>query len=407
MIRTLRWKFVFINMALVSAILLVVFSAQCVSAYRKVERENGAALHRALERPAGQPMPKFEFGRMPPGEMFTFTPIILLWQGADGQVQVQSGEDVAVSQEDAQALYDRVIEADAIEGVLRTESLRYRKMETGSGVRVALIDRSNEADALRAAIATSGLLCLAGIAGFFLVSLFLSRWALRPVEKAWRQQRQFVADASHELKTPLTIILANGGILKSHPEQSVQSQMQWIDNTHGEALRMKTLVDDLLFLAKADDVRQEAQPSTVLLSDVVDNAALAFESVAFERNVRILADVQGDVRVMGEEARLRQMVGTLLDNAVKYAKSGGEVQIKLAARGGKARLSVANDGEAIPPEDLEHIFERFYRVDKSRAREGFGLGLSIARTVVEGHGGRLTAHSREGETVFEAELPLV
>ena len=229
------------------------------------------------------------------------------------------------------------------------------------------------------------------------------------MERAWQQQRQFVADASHELKTPLTVILASTDIVLSHPSDLVSDQAKWLSNTREEARQMKGLVEDLLFLARSDDARLAFRPMETGLSQLVEGCLLPFEPVAFEAGVTLTAELSPGLTVQGDESQLRRLVRILLDNGVKYA--GGPqpaVTVTLVRQQDKIRLTVHNTGDPIPPEHLPHLFERFYRADPSRdrAQGGYGLGLAIANSIVLSHRGRLTVTStREAGTSFSVLLP--
>ena len=237
---------------------------------------------------------------------------------------------------------------------------------------------------------------------------FLDAFGL-PVARAWDQQQRFVADASHELKTPLTVILANTSILRAHPERSVTSQSQWIESTQSEAERMQELVRDMLDLARPEHAETVREHARVDLTDLVEGGLLQFESVAFERNVSLASDIDRDVSVTGDAARLRRLVTTLLDNACKYVEKGGRIAVTLRQTARRIELHVHNTGTVIAEEDLPHVFDRFYRADKARTRsEGsYGLGLAIAREIAEEHGGSIAAASDETNgTTFTVALPL-
>ena len=264
---------------------------------------------------------------------------------------------------------------------------------------------------MRDLIGSSLLVGCAALILLFLISLFLAGWALRPVERAWDQQRQFVSDASHELKTPLTVILANLDILRRHEDDSIRAQRKWLDSSEAEAQHMKQLVEDLLTLARLDEAGHTAPlPAmcAVDLTDAVLSSLLTFEPVAFEQGLRLDSSLEPGICVNGDEARLRQLTTILLDNACKYAGKGGSVTVSLTASGDKARLSVSNTGDVIPPEQLRHLFERFYRADPARTggQSGYGLGLAIASGIAQLHSGRITALSdAEHGTVFSVTLP--
>lgn len=248
-----------------------------------------------------------------------------------------------------------------------------------------------------------------GLIAFWAISIFLANLALRPVEKAWEQQKRFVADASHELRTPLTVILANIGILLSHRKDTIEKQYKWVENTQAEASRMKKLVDDLLFLAKLDAVQKPVQQTELNFSDIVWSSLLPFEPIAYEQGIEVSSEIDPDISLNGDAGQLKQLVAILLDNACKYAGQNGKVTLTLKNDKDQALLSVNNTGEPIPIEHLEHVFKRFYRADSSRIRKqgGYGLGLSIAQTIVESHGGGISAESNgQDGTTFIVRIPL-
>lgn len=410
MIRRLRRKFVLINMGLVTLVLLIVFTVLCTTSYQRLTMESAKAMRQAMGRDAGKPPPKLEIGGRhgadgPP----LLTPVFCVLLTQQGGIASVSGENVQVSDALLAQAVQEALGSGREEGVLSSVDLRFLRGMTPQGEKIAFADRSRERDTMKSLVISSLLVGAGGLAAFYAVSVFLARWALRPAETAWERQRQFVADASHELKTPLTVILANTGILLSHTESTVRDQMKWVSYTRDEANRMKKLVDDLLFLARADAARAPAARIPLNFSDIVWSGLLPFESIAFERGVTLESVIEPDISLQGDEGQLRQLVAILLDNACKYAGEEGRVMLRLERGADKARLSVHNTGEAIPQADLAHIFERFYRADKSRARSqgGYGLGLAIAKSIAEGHKGKIFAESRAGDgTTFTAVLPL-
>ena len=321
----------------------------------------------------------------------------------------------SISQDVLEQAGQQLAGADEGFGSLSDLGLFYVKRQAGGVVYLAFADMGS-ASGWRSLAATLAVVEVAALAVFFVISLFFSRWALRPVARGWTQQRRFVADASHDLKTPLTVILANTSIALEHPERSVASQSQWLESTQHEAEAMQSLVGDLLALAKMDEEEAAAQSGAarpafeeVDLSDVLEGEVLQFESVAFERGVKLESQVEPGIELRGNEQRLRRLAGTLIDNACKYVDDGGAVDVSLSRSGKQARLAVRNTGAPISPEDLPHVFDRFYRADKARTggAGGHGLGLAIARAIAEEHGGTLTASSTQAEgTVFTATLPL-
>lgn len=397
MIRKLQKKFILINMALVSVVLLVVFTALCLTNYQHLYSDSRQTLERALERNALQPPMLDKPGdRRPVQNQLTFL-VCVDDSDAAAKNPAYSLEPggVSVTEELLDEAVAQALSAQKEDGLLLGLRLRYLKRQAPEGLRIAFLDVSGDLDSMRTLILLSVCVGAGALLAFFVISLFLSRWALRPLQKSLAQQQQFVADASHELKTPLTVILANTGILLAHPEETVASQRQWVQNTQDEAERMKGLVEDMLYLAKSDAARTPLPPAPVAFSELVWSCLLPFEPVAYERGVTIREEIPPGVWVNGQEPALRQLIGILLDNACKYVNPGGTVTLTLAAAGDRVRLRVHNTGDPIAPEDLPHLFERFYRADKSRVRQegGYGLGLSIAHSIVADHHGKITVES--------------
>ena len=409
MIRKLRRKFALTNMLLVALVLLMVFAALVASNYQRLANQSRIALRAALLWSDEGP-DRFEFAAGPPEEAsrVSMVPVFTVTLDENGEAaEVMGGGNVSVSSETVERA---VALAQGEEGVIPELDLRYLR-ETGPDgeTRIAFADRGWERSTLWSMVGSFLLVGALALGAFFLISLLLSGLALRPAERAWEQQRRFVADASHELKTPLTVILTNTGILLRHPEQTVAQQRKWVEYIREEAQRMRELVEDLLFLARHDAGRDQAPAQTVDLAELLWSALLPFEPVAFEQGVTLESGIQSGVTVRGRSEELRRLAAILLDNAVKYAGPQGQVRVALA-RGekGGACLTVRNTGPAIPPEHLEHLFERFYRADNSRARSsgGYGLGLAIAKSIVDSHRGTITVQSREEEgTCFTVRLP--
>lgn len=414
MIKKLRIKFILTNMAFVISILMVVLGIFYYANLKRVRGQSEMALIQAIERDRFNWSPdKVEAGRRPHDLPPILTPVFVIALNSDGTIKNIRENNITVSEDLAFTLLELVKEAGSPKGILKDYSLRYLKMDTRNGVKISFADLSYEWNNLRVLFINCLLVFFLATVLFLLLSLYLSRQALKPVEAAWQQQNQFIADASHELKTPLTVILANLQILSSHKESTIESEKKWLDNTKEEAARMKQLVEELLFLARSDaGAFQSSQDvkASFDFSDMVLNSVLLFESVAFENKISLSNDICPDIAVEGNETQLKQVVNILLDNACKYAGKGGSVFVALERNSHGAVLSVKNTGEIIPAEEQKRIFERFYRTDKSRVRKvgGYGLGLAIAKTIVDQHKGKITVSSGlETNTVFRLTLPVI
>lgn len=228
----------------------------------------------------------------------------------------------------------------------------------------------------------------------FAVSTFIVKLSLKPAQKAWEQQQNFIADASHELKTPLTVILTNTNILMAHQQDTIRDQIMWINSTLEESTHMKELVEKLLLLAKTDNMSQKDMFTTVDLSELAIRLSLQYEPVAFENGIILETDIQNGIYTFGEPTALNQVMHILLDNATKYAGVGGKVSLSLRKTQKEIFITCTNSGDVIPEEDLPHIFERFYRLDKVRTSgNGYGLGLAICKNLIDIHKGDITCTS--------------
>lgn len=404
MIRKLRVKFVAICMALVTAILAVVFVSVYVSMERNVEDLSRQVLHQVLEWD-GRGFSRPELGLDVPGGGRVLLPYftVEVW-GNDAYI---TGGTYADLEDTAalQAILGDCLAQGGQEGTLDRYGLRYLRLENGLYQRIAFVDMSMETSILRSMMGPYLLIALVSMVLLLGVSLLLAHWATRPVERAWKQQRQFLSDASHELKTPLTVILSNAELLEGAELEARPAR--WADNIHTEARRMKRLVEEMLTLARADNPAPAAPFAPVSLSDTAADCALAFEPVAFEAGKGLEYTIAPSLSVLGDRDKLYRLSSILLDNAIKYGAEGGTVRLTLEQRDRQARLTVSNPGQPIPPEQLAHLFERFYRADASRGEQsGFGLGLSIAQTIAREHKGTLKAESDAQSTRFSFTLPL-
>ncbi len=233
------------------------------------------------------------------------------------------------------------------------------------------------------------------------VSKILTKWLIKPAEEAFDKQKQFISDASHELKTPLSIIMASAEALEDNPNET-----KWLDNIKSESERMNKLVIDLLDLSKSEDVRQKEIHKEVNLSKLIKNKALSFESLMFESDLELNLNIEKDIMFKCDQDRIKELLSILIDNAIKHGYKKSQIEVNLSKKKEIINLSVKNRGDSIPKEEQEKIFERFYRGDKSRNRNSnrFGLGLAIAKNIVSIHNGNISVNCQNGYTTFIVEF---
>ena len=407
MIRKLRVKFVAVCMVLVTAVLAVVFSSLYVSFQRSIDSLSQEVLSRVIREtsrgPASGILTLPEFGGKGETEVLLPYFTVEIWRN---RAYVTGGTYAGLEDtETLQTILETCLRQSENEGVLEGYQLRYLRQDNSLYMKLAFVDTSMETSMLRSMMGPYVAIAAAALILLLAVSILLSYWVTRPMERAWKQQRQFLSDASHELKTPLTVILSNAELLEDVPLEARPAR--WRDNIRSESARMKTLVEEMLTLARADNMIRSAAFSEVSLSDIAADCALAFEPVAFEAGKPLEYALAEDVVLSGDPEKLRRLVAILLDNAIKYGAEGGVIRMTLEKTEKQARLTVSNPGEPIPPEQLERLFERFYRADPSRGEQrGFGLGLSIARSIAEEHRGSIRGESDALSTRFSVTLPL-
>ena len=401
MIRKLRWKFVAVCMVLVAAVLAAVCFAALHSVQQNIEDLSRQVLVQVLREDTGTaPSASINIG----GDQVLLPYFTVNIWGDTAYITGGTYADL----EDTDTLRDilsQCLAQNRTEGTVESYHLRYLSQDNGLYRKLAFVDMSMERAVLGRVTRSYLVIALAAMCVLLGVSILLSTWVTRPVEKAWKQQRQFLSDASHELKTPLTVILSNAELLEGAGLE--EKPARWSGNIHSEAKQMSSLVEQMLTLARADNGVRPAEPVPLSLTDVAEDCALAFEPVAFEAGKPLDYHIGADVTVLGDGERLRRLISILLDNAVKYGADGGTITLTLEKTDRQAKLTVANPGDPIPPEKLTHLFERFYRADTSRGEQsGFGLGLSIADTIAKEHRGTLKAESDAVSTRFLFTMPL-
>lgn len=272
----------------------------------------------------------------------------------------------------------------------------------------AVIDRTSDRGSV---VSASMLMALIYIAAMIVVVLFFylfSSRALAPVADSFKKQRDLVANASHELKTPLTVISTNLSVMKSEPQSTIEDNAKWVDAIDAQIQRMNGLIVNMLQLSKMENV---SLPKTDLnFSEIVEGACLCFDAVCFEKGITLMTDITPDIHVAGDKDSLERLVTCLLDNATKYCGDKGKIGLKLVADK-KVRMYVMNTGNAISDDDAKHVFDRFYRTDGARQNtdgNSFGLGLAIAQATAFAHGGEILCKGiKDKGTVFEVVLPVL
>lgn len=279
--------------------------------------------------------------------------------------------------------------------------LSYYKSVRRKGIFVAFVNNSIQKSYYHTLFYTMLTFGLIGLMILLILSIWLSRWLIAPVEKAFQKQQQFLSDASHELKTPITIISSNADALEREIGES-----KWIEYIKNETKRLTGLVTDLLQLTTSNFNEGNTTFTRFNLSEIVMSIVLPFEGLAYEKQISFNEHIVNNIYFMGDSGKLGQLTGILIDNALNYSDKGGEIYIILKKYRERIILMVTNTGQEIPLADRELVFERFYRIDEARSREtgNYGLGLAIAKSIVISHNGKISVHCKNNTTTFKVVL---
>ena len=397
MIRKLRIKFIAILMVTVTVLMCVIFGLILGFTRQSLDKSATDALRRGINNPG------FFIGRE---EQAPGLPYFILSMDPMGQIRLNG--TVYTERYDADelmAFWNQALAGEEESGEIEAYHLRYLRTGNRLMTSVVFVDVTSQYLTMRNLTRSCLVIGIISLGLLFGAAVLLSKWMTKPVEKAWQQQKQFVADASHELKTPLTVIMTNAELLQ---QAEGETQQQYVSAISTMTRQMRSLVEGLLELARVDNGAVKTAFVPLNFSLLVSDGVLPFEPLYFEKDLLLESQIDEGISVRGSVVHLQQVVEILLDNAMKYCTPNGRVWLRLQRQGNFALLSVANTGEAIGPEDRKHLFKRFYRVDKARSRDGsFGLGLSIAESVVSEHRGKIWVESNHGINSFFVQIPLL
>jgi len=430
--KKLRNRFLIVNLVTIVIIMLVAFATIYTITYRQVHDEIGMDLERTTNmyrsglngtmpgsgntggNGSGSQNGGFNRGEPPmngfggnnaPERSVSF---MLLTDASGALIDTESR--FSMTEDDyAQALAQAVADGKDSGGfTLSNSRWTFQKMQTEDGTMYVFIDTTSREEILTTLIYAFLAVGLAMLVVLFFFSRFFANRSIEPVREAFEKQKQFIGDASHELKTPLAVINTNADVLLANRDETIRSQEKWLRYIKSETERMAKLTGDLLYLTEMDDSRSNMVQARFDLSDAVENVMLTMEAVVFEKDLTLDYEIEPALGIAGSREQIVQVTMILLDNAIKYANAQGRIDVSLKQEHGEIALSVSNTGEGIPAEHLPRVFDRFYRTDQSRTRSqgGHGLGLAIARSIVEQNKGRISAKSTVGEkTTFTVQFP--
>ena len=420
MFKQSRKKIILAIMGSLVLLFAITLSVIMLASYREIRQENMEMLKRHVELyylagetggpadlPPEAPMNGFDghapaprekppLDQKPDYQLSTFYSVV--FGDNETVIAVDNGEKEVYSEEELIGIAREILTGNNTSG--RSGALTYIVEHRPDYTLVAFMDNTVSESGLRTLLHNVLIIGSTAILLMFFISLYLSSRIIRPLEENDRKQRRFISDASHELKTPVAVISTNAELLSREIGEN-----EWLSNIRYENERMGGLVTQLLDLSRAENA--EAPVEQVDFSRIVTGETLALETLAFDCGRTFRADIEDDIILAGNRTQLTQLVSILLDNAIRHT-TGNEIGISLKRQGHHAVLDVINDGDEIPPDKQEHLFDRFYRVDEARNSEErhYGLGLSIAKAVTEKHGGIIDVSCKDGKVRFTVSIPI-
>ena len=408
MLKKLRQKFILSALLSVGLVMLVLIAGINLLNYQAARRAQDRVIDGILEyelTPGNEPRRR-PINEMPwaggPGSEFT-SRFFVVRCDRDGTIKSFGHEFInSVDEETADSYAKRVLSSGR--GTGRVGNYRYRVAEKENELVLVFLNIQAEARQQSKLLLASALIGLCSFACVTLLVLLLSKPAMKPYMKNIERQKQFITDAGHELKTPITSITTSADIAAMEYEGD-----EWIANIQTQAARLTKLVSDLVTLSRLDEETPFPEPARFSLSEAAWETAESFQARAKAEGKDFRTEIGENVELLGDRASVQKLISILLDNAFKYSGPGGQVRLFVRQKNARALIEVANTCAQPVPDDPERLFDRFYRPDGSRSTEtgGTGLGLSIAKAIVESHRGEIAVSTEPPGTIsFQASFPV-
>lgn len=310
---------------------------------------------------------------------------------------IASSTNWNIDSETFNTLMNEALSSSLVQGKILNNTVEFKKDINSLRTKIAFIDLRPTQNTFRSFVFTLVSLFLASFLVLTVLTIYLSKKLVKPVEDSMQQQKQFIADASHELKNPLTILGNNVTILKNNMDQPISTQMKWIESQESEITRMSGLVHQLLYLAQGDSEHYQLERNTIDLNHLVKQVILDYEPLFFEHKRQLeVSELESKSIILGDLESLTKLIRILLDNAIKYSYENSITTISLKNN----ILTITNPADTLNKDQRDHLFDRFYRIDESRSKEGYGLGLAIAKDIAQKHNAKIKVTSNNQEVTF-------
>lgn len=399
MIKKLKTKFIILSMTSLFMLLLIIVAGMNIINYTSVCREADEILS-LISQNRGV-FPDFK-GKGPNRLPHNMSPELqyesryfsVLLDNAGNLIHVETSRITSVDTTTAIEYAKNVIEKGKNRGFI--DDFRFVQSHEGDTTRIIFLNHGRQLDSFYHFLLISTFMSLAGFIVVFFIISFCAGRIIRPIAESYEKQKRFITDAGHEIKTPLTIINANVDILEMDIGKN-----ECLEDIQQQTRRLTALVNDLVYLARMEESENSLQMIEFPVSEVVQETAMSFKTLALARNIDFVCNVQPMMSMRGNDKAIQQLVSILMDNALKYSPSDGTISLNFTKQNKILSLTVFNTTQTdVNPDDLKYVFNRFYRTDKSRNSEtgGHGIGLSVAKAIVTAHGGKIHASTQDGHS---------
>lgn len=432
MFKKLRNKFLILNMTIISIMMVAAFAAIYYITYTKIQLENQNKIHSITEVTSFDnsivfnenyfTSNKITIQSIPSDYVHSFSievdengNILTLQTLIDMPQDIYEEAAKYVFEEETNSkvkLFNKTWQYEVTDlnksGVIMGENGSQFIINAKERYLITFLDITESQNTLNGLLLTFLVVGLIMLIFIFLISMYFANKAIKPIAETWDKQKQFVTDASHELKTPLAIIDANSDALLANEEETIKSQSKWLDYIKEETNRMSKLINNLLYLAKTENNDIKTNYLNFNMSNTTNNIILSMETIIFEKDLNLSYKIQPEIIIKNDEDQIKQVIMILLDNAIKYTNQKGYIEIFLRKSKHEVIFSISNTGNGIRNQDLPKIFDRFYRTDPSRNSQngGYGLGLSLAKAIIDRSNGKIWATSGENKTTLTFTLNL-
>ena len=400
MVEKLRRKFILISLSAVIVVILAIGIFSNVSNFIQITRNADVLLDELIANDGYFPKGDNDENNKRPPKIsqeapFTTRFFTVKIDKADNLLEIDTGKISSTSTDQALTYANEVLKKGKDSGFI--DNYKYQVSPKEYGFLLVFVNMERDLDIFYSFLRSSIIVGLLAITSVFIIVLIFSKKAISPIVEGYEKQKQFITDAGHELKTPLTIINTNTEVL-----EMTQSENQWTKSIRNQVMRLSNLVESLVSLTRMDEESNQIVKKEFSISEATQNIIDDFQVLSNTYHKTLHSKIEENIICLGDEQLISQLISILLDNALKYSVNDSEIEIEMKKQGKRIVLTIMNEAENLTVGNYDILFERFYRADTSRNSKlgGYGIGLSVAKAIVQKHKGKISAESLDGKSLI-------